>query len=90
MRDNLINYFIYVALIAATSMCLGCIDTDTITDVLTSNPQEKIFEPLPPGEGLSIGEVAPPFSLPDADGNLVSLSDYAGQKIVIQFYATGT
>lgn len=45
-------------------------------------------DPLPEGEGLAIGATAPEFSLPDADGNIISLSHYAGQKLVIAFFAT--
>ncbi len=29
---------------------------------------------------------APEFTLPDKDGNLVSLSDFAGKKVVLYFY----
>ena len=47
-------------------------------------------DPLPLGDGLAIGATAPEFSLPDADGTIYSLSDYAGQKLVIAFYATST
>ena len=32
------------------------------------------------------GEKAPDFTLPDQDGNDVSLSDYAGQTVVLYFY----
>ncbi|MCZ4080405.1 thioredoxin-dependent thiol peroxidase [Rhodococcus sp. H36-A4] len=35
---------------------------------------------------LEPGDTAPAFTLPDADGNDVSLSDYAGKKVVIYFY----
>lgn len=35
---------------------------------------------------LSIGTKAPPFTLPDKDGNPVSLSDFAGKKVVLYFY----
>ncbi|MGB3954195.1 MAG: thioredoxin-dependent thiol peroxidase [Brooklawnia sp.] len=35
---------------------------------------------------LAAGDVAPAFSLPDAKGNLVSLSDFAGRKVVLYFY----
>jgi peroxiredoxin Q/BCP len=35
---------------------------------------------------LSPGDTAPEFSLPDADGNTVSLSDYADQKVIVYFY----
>ena len=35
---------------------------------------------------LSVGDTAPSFTLPDANGDPVSLSDYAGRKVVIYFY----
>lgn len=34
------------------------------------------------------GEPAPAFRLPDRDGNPVSLEDFAGQTVVLHFYAT--
>jgi thioredoxin-dependent peroxiredoxin len=35
---------------------------------------------------LSVGETAPDFSLPDAHGNTVSLSDFRGRTVVVYFY----
>ena len=35
---------------------------------------------------LEVGDVAPPFTLPDADGNPVSLSDFAGGPVIVYFY----
>ena len=35
---------------------------------------------------LAPGDKAPAFSLPDADGNRVSLSDYKGRRVVVYFY----
>jgi peroxiredoxin Q/BCP len=35
---------------------------------------------------LQPGDPAPAFSLPDADGTTVSLSDYAGRRVVVYFY----
>ena len=35
---------------------------------------------------LEVGMKAPAFTLPDKDGNLVSLSDFAGKKVVLYFY----
>lgn len=35
---------------------------------------------------LQVGDAAPPFSLPDADGATVSLSDYAGRRVIVYFY----
>jgi thioredoxin-dependent peroxiredoxin len=35
---------------------------------------------------LSPGDTAPEFTLPDADGKPVSLSDYRGRSVVVYFY----
>jgi peroxiredoxin Q/BCP len=38
------------------------------------------------GERLVPGDEAPDFTLPDADGNPVSLSAYRGQRVIVYFY----
>jgi peroxiredoxin Q/BCP len=35
---------------------------------------------------LQPGDTAPPLSLPDADGNTVSLQSYRGRKVIVYFY----
>lgn len=35
---------------------------------------------------LEIGTKAPAFTLPDKDGNMVSLTDFIGKKVVLYFY----
>ena len=35
---------------------------------------------------LEVGNKAPQFTLPDSDGNTISLKDYLGQKVVLYFY----
>ena len=35
---------------------------------------------------LEVGMKAPAFTLPDSDGNLVSLSDFLGKTVVLYFY----
>tara|TARA_B100000686_G_scaffold247159_1_gene256690 strand:- start:839 stop:970 length:132 start_codon:yes stop_codon:yes gene_type:complete len=35
---------------------------------------------------LEVGQKAPDFSLPDQNGNDVSLSDYLGKKVVLWFF----
>ncbi len=35
---------------------------------------------------LAAGDPAPAFTLPDADGKDVSLSDFAGQRVIVYFY----
>jgi thioredoxin-dependent peroxiredoxin len=41
---------------------------------------------MPPTPRLAVGDKAPAFSLPDADGNTVKLSDYKGRKVIVYFY----
>ena len=36
---------------------------------------------------LEIGMKAPEFTLPDKDGNTVSLSDFLGRKVILYFYS---
>ena len=35
---------------------------------------------------LEVGDTAPAFSLTDADGNTVTLSDFKGRKVIVYFY----
>lgn len=35
---------------------------------------------------LEVGDKAPAFSLPDADGNAVKLADFKGRKVIVYFY----
>jgi len=35
---------------------------------------------------LNIGDPAPAFSLPDAEGNIYSLADLSGKRVVLYFY----
>jgi len=35
---------------------------------------------------LSVGDPAPPFTLPDATGTPVSLADFAGRQVIVYFY----
>ena len=41
---------------------------------------------MPQMPRLEVGDKAPAFSLTDADGNTVKLSDYKGRKVIVYFY----
>jgi peroxiredoxin Q/BCP len=41
---------------------------------------------MPQTPRLKVGDAAPAFSLPDADGNTVELGDFTGRKVVVYFY----
>ncbi len=35
---------------------------------------------------LKTGAAAPPFTLPNADGSMVSLTDFSGKKLILWFF----
>lgn len=41
---------------------------------------------MPQTPRLEAGDTAPAFTLPDADGKTVKLSDYRGRKVIVYFY----
>lgn len=41
---------------------------------------------MPPTPRLQVGDKAPVFSLSDADGTTVKLSDFKGRKVIVYFY----
>ena len=41
---------------------------------------------MPQTPRLEVGDKAPAFSLPDAHGNTVKLSDYKGRRVIVYFY----
>ncbi len=83
MNNKYINRVIYSVILVMTFTFMACLDSDDLNSILTLEP-----ETLPPGDGLAIGSTAPDFSLQDADGNVHELSDYAGQKVALVFFAT--
>lgn len=76
-------------LAAVICFCPACDDANqNLQDIISSS--EQTAQQLPLGDGLAVGATAPEFSLPDANGNIHSLSDYSGQKLVVVFYRMGT
>ena len=41
---------------------------------------------MSPTPRLAVGDTAPTFALPDADGKTVKLSDFKGRKVIVYFY----
>ena len=41
---------------------------------------------LTPSTMLALGTAAPPFALPDTDGNVVSLDDFQGRKALLVMF----
>ncbi len=53
-----------------------------VRSALTVGPQEK-EQRMP---RLETGDTAPDFALPDENGDIVRLSDFAGRRVVVYFY----
>lgn len=72
-----------VVLIAVAAVAYNALSADYVpSDVLpaeTTSGSDAITEDV---------ETAPDFTMTDADGNIVSLSDFIGKPIVINFWAT--
>jgi thioredoxin-dependent peroxiredoxin len=45
---------------------------------------------MAPTPRLEVSDKAPAFSLPDADGNTVKLSDFKGRKVIVYFYSAAS
>ena len=53
-------------------------------ELIPLNPDQ-----LPEGDGLIVGAKAPAFNLPDSDGEMIALADYAGKKKVVLVFDRG-
>ena len=53
-------------------------------ELIPLNPEQ-----LPEGDGLTVGLKAPDFNLPDSDGKIKALADYAGKKKVVLVFDRG-
>lgn len=58
----------------------------TLEDIANLYKQAPGMEGEAESMGLPVGTKAPEFELPDANGNLVRLSDYQGKNVVLVFY----
>jgi peroxiredoxin len=65
---------------------------ETPSDEPTLQDVADLYKTAPPMDGeaknqpLPLGSAAPDFRLPDAGGQMVSLSDYRGRPVVLVFY----
>lgn len=91
------NIFFFIALIGLLLLSLVLIvpsllrsraETDGIMSVEFETTTPDVAA-IPDGlGGPQKGDVAPPFTLTDVDGNEVSLSDFAGRPVIVNFWAT--
>src|SRR5699024_1381412 len=58
-------------------------------NMITSPPKEDSEEVVESDEvGLELGQIAPDFELQRLNGEKVSLSDYRGKRVILNFWAT--
>lgn len=57
----------------------------SVAAVLVGSPSGAAQDQILPLK-IKVGEKAPDFALPSAGGKTASLSDYAGHKVLIDFY----
>ncbi|HIE28687.1 TPA: redoxin domain-containing protein [Candidatus Poribacteria bacterium] len=69
---------------------LSCVEQEEIINPVNPESSELIPEPSEPIIGNEVGNQAPEFSLPDENGNLVSLSDYKDNNNIILLFHTGS
>jgi hypothetical protein len=70
---------------------IGCVEQEEIINPVNPESSEPLIqEPSEPIIGNEIGNQAPEFSLPDENGNLVSLSNYQDKNNVVLIFHTGS
>jgi len=91
---GVVGVCVVVAALIAT-LCLSQLRSPEPETVDTSVPglrevpaPESTADPGAPSTGYHIGDVAPPFSLPALDGGSVSLADYRGRVVLLDFWAS--
>jgi peroxiredoxin len=70
-----------------TILCLSAIAAVAASGAVSCAPPQTGAQTLPP-TGWQIGNLAPDFSLVNPDGKLVSLADFRGQPVLVNFWAT--
>lgn len=87
MPKKIIGLVILAAMIAI--VIIGAVKNNTSeSDALNNMALGSDVDFLPTEEGLAKGEKAPDFQLTTLDGEVVTLSDYQGQKVILNFWAT--
>lgn len=93
IRNNPNSYF---SLLALTELAGYDIDTEYVepmllglSPVLQERPEGKqLAEDIAVTKRVGIGKLAPNFTQPDTEGKPVSLSDFKGQYVLVDFWAS--
>ncbi len=86
--SRLITFYFISFLLIITAIAVACSDPvkpaspPVATSPVTQSQQAEVPE-------LKVGDVAPAFTLGDIDNKPVSLSDFAGKKVIINMWIMG-
>ncbi|WP_142826090.1 peroxiredoxin family protein [Planococcus soli] len=87
MPKKIIGLLVIAAMVAI--VIIGAVqDNMAESEALDNMALGSDVDFLPTDEGLAKGEQAPDFQLTTLDGEAVRLSDYQGQKVMLNFWAT--
>jgi peroxiredoxin len=78
---------VLIGLAVGVVILFGLPETPVQDPVVTQAALEETPD-ASPEVGLAVGNLAPDFTLLDLEGNPVSLSDYRGQVVLLNFWAT--
>ncbi len=84
IHKNNIKNTLFLILVIAILTLSGCKINKTTKEMPPSLSGNEELEEF----GISIGEKAPDFELKTYDGNTIRLSDYRGNPVVLNFFAT--
>jgi peroxiredoxin len=73
------------ALSLVTPLVLSALLAAPFSSCLAKKPQAQPVSDKTAAPALAVGNPAPPFTLPDQDGKPVSLSDFAGKIVVLEW-----
>ena len=66
-------------------LAVGVLVSALLAAACTSAPEASGGSDVGDGATVKVGDAAPSFTLPTADGGRVSLSDYRGQAVLLYF-----
>ena len=88
-KKLIIGLLSFVILIAGASLLYSQLSKDFTPDsIVEDDSQGQVSEDDQQGGAETERQMAPDFTVYDADGNPVSLSDYFGKPIVLNFWAS--
>lgn len=87
VKKKIFGLLIVASLVAIATITFVKSNTDT-TEAISNEQLGSDLATNPANDGTGKGDAAPNFTLTTLDGKEVTLSDYKGKKVVLNFWAT--